>query len=195
MKLYHNSLTSYNILEIVGTIFSLLFCYLVIKENIWCWLFGILASVISIILFLKATLYAEAILALYYIAIGCYGWIVWKSNKNSAIKISLWSLKINSTVIILSALVSAGLGFILSNYTNATNPYTDATITIFSFLASYKEAQKILSGWGFWILINATSSVLYFQRSLYYYAVLAVVYTFMSIWGYYRWHKQYTQQQ
>ena len=188
-------MTIYSFLEIIGTVFSLLFCYFVIKENIWCWLFGILASAISFVLFIKATLYSEAILGLYYIAIGFYGWAVWKGNKNTVISISKWSLKFNSIAIAISTLLSAVLGYILARYTNATNPYTDATITIFSFLASYKEAQKILSGWAFWILINATSSVLYFQRSLYYYAGLAIVYTFMSIWGYYRWQKQYTQQQ
>ena len=185
----------YSFLEIIGTVFSLLFCYLVIKENIWCWLFGILASAISFVLFIKATLYAEAILGLYYIGIGLYGWAVWKSNHKRVIAISKWSLKFNSIAVAISTILSAGLGFAMATCTNATNPYTDATITIFSFLASYKEAQKILSGWFFWILINATSSVLYFQRSLYYYAGLAIVYTFMSIWGYYRWQKQYTQQQ
>lgn len=184
----------YTFLEIAGTVASLLFCYLIIKENIWCWLFGIIASIISIFLFVQSTLYAEAILAVYYVAIGFYGWAMWQRNKNILLYISEWTLKANLIAISISAILSAFLGFILATYTNATNPYTDAVITIFSFLASYKEARKILSGWLFWIVINATSIILYFQRSLYYYAALALVYTIMSIWGYYNWNKKYIDQ-
>lgn len=184
----------YTFLEIAGTVASLFFCYLLIKENIWCWLFGIIASFISIFLFVHSTLYAEAILAVYYVVIGFYGWAVWKRDKNIQLFISEWTLKGNLLAISISAILSFILGSILSTYTNATNPYTDAVVTIFSFLASYQEAKKILSGWMFWIAINAASIMLYFQRSLYYYAALAMVYTLMSIWGYYNWKKKYIDQ-
>lgn len=185
----------YKWLEIVGTIFSLFFCILLIRENIWCWLFGILSSAISIVILYHSTLYAEAILAIYYIVIGFYGWYVWNKKVNSTITIGIWKTRQHLFALVVGSIISLLLGSLLLKFTPATNPFLDAFIAIFSFIAAYKEARKILSGWLYWFIINGLSVALFFQRSLDYYAVLAAVYTLMSVWGYMDWRKKYTTNQ
>ena len=63
--------------------------------------------------------------------------------------------------------------------------------TIFSFIASYLEAHKILGGWLYWIVINAVSVILYFERGLQIYAALMVVYFGLSVVAYFSWRKKY----
>src|SRR5690606_42006899 len=64
-------------------------------------------------------------------------------------------------------------------------PYTtlfrSAGLTIFSFIATYLEARKILSTWYYWFLLNGISVWLQFDRELYFYSLLSVFYTFMCI--------------
>ena len=80
------------ILELLGTILNIIFLILVIKENIWCWLFGILGSLVSIYLFVETKLYSESILYSYYVVMGVYGWRKWSRN-DKAIYSYLSSLK------------------------------------------------------------------------------------------------------
>ena len=72
------------LLEIIAVIFGVFYVFLAAKNNNWCWVFGILGSAISIVLFLLyAKLYAEAILYFFYVLAGFYGWIIGKIKKNT----------------------------------------------------------------------------------------------------------------
>ena len=71
------------LLEIFSVGLSLIFLILLIKENINCWFFGILGSLVSIFLFYRIGLYAESILYLYYVLIGLYGYQLWATRKKT----------------------------------------------------------------------------------------------------------------
>ncbi len=178
-------------LELLAVVLGLIYLYFLIKENKICWIFGVVSSLVSIILFYKTRLYAESILYIYYVIIGIYGYWLWDKKQDEE-SLEVTDVKPYSHVVILVSgfILSYTLGYIFSNYTNALNPYLDATTTIFSFMASYLEAKKKLSGWLYWIIINLTTVFLYFSRSLDYYAGLTVIYTVFSFVGYYKWRKQ-----
>ena len=70
------------LLEIVAVIFGVLYTVLMAKNKIFCWIFGIIGSLLSIYLFVEyAKLYAEALLSVFYVFSGVYGWIVWKKQE------------------------------------------------------------------------------------------------------------------
>lgn len=181
------------IVECTAAVFSLLFLYLLIRENTWCWPFGIASSLLSIYLFIDAKLYSEAILFLYYVAIGVYGWWVWMRPRLGGAPLSVikWSWKKSLLAFVISLFGAIGLGYFFSSQTDAANPYVDATTTAFSFLASYLEAHKVLSAWLYWIAINAVSVWLYYQRDLEIYSALMLIYFCVSIYGYYTWKKRF----
>jgi nicotinamide mononucleotide transporter len=181
-------------LEIIGTILNLLFLILVIKENIWCWLFGILGSIISIILFIETKLYSESILYIYYVIIGFYGWRKWtraSANSKKELKVSEKSIVYHASWIVICCLLAFGLGYFFENYTDANNPYFDSYSTIFAFLATYFEAIKLRSAWFYWIVINGFSIWLYSIRGLEIYGVLMLIYFVLSFVGLYKWNKSY----
>ena len=179
------------VIEILSVITGLLWIVLLIRENILCWLFGIISSALSIYLFYSTKLYSEAILYIYFVLIGIYGWYMWnkKDSAGDSLKITDYSWKSHSLVIVIGLLGTYFLGNFFSS-TDAARPYHDASSTSFSFLASYLEAKKILSGWLYWICINAFSVWLYFDRDLYMYSGLMVIYFILSIYGYWNWKKK-----
>lgn len=159
------------------------------RENIWCWAFGIVSSALSVYLFFASKLYSESILYSFYVLVGFYGWFTWKRGGQQlpVQEWKRWKLMVAGSI---GATGSALLAWFFSTYTDANNPYLDATTTSFSFVASFLEAHKVLSTWWFWIAINGLSIWLYFLRDLQVYSALMIVYFFLSITGYLQWKKR-----
>lgn len=180
--------------EIIGTVLNLIFLVLVIKENIWCWLFGILGSLVSIYLFIETKLYSEAILYSYYVLIAIYGWKKWKKETDKKeLKVTDIRLFLHLSWITSCIAIAIALGWIFQNYTDANNPYFDSFTTVFAFLATYFEAIKLRSAWFYWIIINGFSIWLYQIRGLEIYSYLMLIYFILSFVGLYQWQKSYNK--
>lgn len=186
----------YLILEILSVVFGLIYLVLLIKQNILCWLFGIVGSALSIFLFYHSKLYSEAILYSYYVVMGFYGFYLWSSkntnnlSETNYLKVSDKGLTFHIYSISTASILALILAWFFDTYTDADKPYLDAFTTIFSFLATYLEAKKVLSAWVYWIVINGLTITLYYSKGLDYYSGLTVVYFVMSFVGYMRWKKE-----
>tara|TARA_B100000809_G_scaffold249300_2_gene280439 strand:+ start:10397 stop:10969 length:573 start_codon:yes stop_codon:yes gene_type:complete len=181
-------------IEILAVVLNLIYLYLLIKEKIACWYFGIAGSVLSIYLFYSIGLYSESILYVYYVVIGVYGYSLWKKGaaSDSRLKIKAIGIKKHVIIIIGSVLVALLVGWFFKNNTDAVNPYLDAFTTVFSFVASFLEAKKLISSWVFWMVINTATIVLYAQQELYSYLFLTIVYVVFSVIGFIKWRKKMT---
>jgi nicotinamide mononucleotide transporter len=166
---------------------------LLIKENIYCWFFGIGGSLLSIYIFYSVKLYSEAILYIYYVFIGIYGYLLWRKKESSQNELTVNNLSNKNLLLIVGfgIVISLIVGYIFSSYTEAVNPYLDALTTVFSLIASFLEAKKILTAWILWLFINFITIFLYLQQSLTLYVFLTVVYFIFSAIGYVNWKKSY----
>ena len=191
-------LTTNEIIEIVAVALSLVYLYFLIKENILCWVFGILASSVSIYLFYQTGLYAESLLYTYYVLIGFYGYYVW-NKANSAtnpsapeaeLKISTLSFIQHIKWLSVGTIFGFLLGFLLTEYTDSTSPYLEAFTASFSFVASFLEVKKYINAWTFWMVINLLTLIVYMTKDLHVYSGLQVVYFVFSIVGYIQWRKK-----
>lgn len=185
-----NELSTALIVEILATGASLLYIILLIREKITCWPFGIAGSLLSIYLFIDARLYSEAFLYFFYAVMGVWGWLQWhrriEQDSNPVIR---WRLEYHLCAIVIAGVIAIGLGYTMHFYSDAKRPLFDACITIFSFLGTYLEINKVLEAWLYWLLINLASMWLYHDRSLDIYAVLIGIYSVLSVWGYLHWRK------
>lgn len=184
--------------EIVAVLTGLIYVILAVRENILCWPFGIISSVLSIYLFYTGRLYADAVLYFYYVIAGIYGWYAWYGrasgasigdNDTKAISIHTWPWKSHFMSIVLGVLLSFVLAFILKNYTDAEIPLLDSFTTIFSFIATYMVTRKILENWLYWIVIDIVATGMYFYKAYYLYALLMIIYTIMAVIGFLNWKK------
>jgi nicotinamide mononucleotide transporter len=181
----------FNALEWLSVALNLLFVIYIIREQRIGWVFGIVGSFISIAIFVGVKLYSEAILYSYYVVMGFYGWQKWKEGEASTLKISTRSLVYHAKYILVCLLLSFGLGAFFNANTDAQKPFADAFSTVFSFFATYLEAQKVVSAWLYWVVLNAFSVWLYVERGLSVYAGLMVIYSILSVLGYVKWRKIY----
>lgn len=172
--------------------FSLIYVFLAARQSIWCWLFGGLASAISVVLFLVVKLYAESFLFLFYVAMSVYGWMQWhKTDSEPDMPVVEWPLYRHIWMIFLSSAGAVGIYLISSAYTDAAKPMLDALTTTFSISATFLVARKVLSNWIYWIAIDAVSVYLYWSRGLDIYALLMLVYTGMAVYGFLQWKKEW----
>lgn len=185
--------TFYNIVEFLGSVFSIIYSVLLIREKSIGWLFGIASSLLGILLFIESKIYAQAIISVYYAGIGVYGWIYWKKAEQRNEHIHLWKPQQHFIFIGLFAVLSLLSAYLFKTYTDSQNPYLDSFVTLFGFLASIKEARKILTSWVYWFGINACSVVLYYNQHLYFYAAMMILYALICIPGYINWRKIYNQ--
>lgn len=189
-------------------IFALVYVILAAIENVWCWLFGILASAFSVYLCYAGHLFLESGLQAFYVFIGIYGWYEWlygekKKTRQSAkgkvqveavssseLKIVSWPLSKNGYLILLGSILWIPFGYSAHRYSTQALPYLDAFITAFSLVATWMTARKIIQNWIFWVVIDGAAVVLYACRGFYLIALLYFIYTLLAVTGYLQWKKR-----
>lgn len=183
------------VVEVLATLANLAFLVFLIREQVICWSFGIVGSLLSVYLFLGAKLYSEAVLYFFYAVMGVWGWLRWhRQAAQDNNPVVTWPLARHLRVVPVTALLALGLGFAMAWLTDAERPLFDAFTTVFSFLATYMEIQKVLEAWLFWLVLNLASIWLYFDRNLDIYALLIAVYSVLSVVGFLRWRRSYLAQ-
>ena len=182
-------------IEIITVILSLLYVGLIAVNRRSGWWFGIAASLLSVWLFIRVNLLAESLLYVYYVVMGLYGYFHWKygSKPNTNPPILVRSIGFHALAIAISILLTIGLAQIL-DLVGSSNIYADAGSTVFSFLATWMVAQRILENWLYWVAIDAFSVWLYHSRELPIYAGLMAFYSLIAVVGFFIWLKQYRSQ-
>ena len=176
---------------------NLAFVILIIKEKILAWIFGIVASVLSVIVFLSPTAFlpSEALLYSVYVVLGFYGWYKWSSNKgNEELLIITVPTNSHAKYIAVGSGIWVFLGYFSNKYTASTMPWADGFSTAFAFVATYLEARKILHSWIYWIILNLFSVWLYQARALNIMALMMAGFAIFSVIGWIAWQKKYQQQ-
>jgi nicotinamide mononucleotide transporter len=178
------------LLEIVAVIFGVLYTVLMAQNKISCWIFGIIGSLLSVYLFIVyAKLYAEAVLYVFYVFAGVYGWLVWKKQKQID-EVYLHKLSTHIKLILFGTALSFLLYYGLTYFfKEAEKPLIDSFTTVFSFIATYLMAKKWIENWFYWLVIDGISVYLYYSRGLEIYALLMLVYTGLVVYGYLQWKK------
>lgn len=174
---------------------NFVFIILLIRENIWCWLFGIIASAITVGLVFYSKLYSETLLYSVYVVLGIYAWITWNKNSlKSPMPIQIKRSIYYGISIFIGLVLWLGLGYFFGKYTDSELPWADAFTTAFAFVATYLEAKKVLHHWIYWIIVNLCSIWLYQSRDLPILAMMMVGFAIFSIAGFIIWKKRYSQQ-
>ena len=180
-----------NWLESTAVIFAILYLILAVKQNILCWIAGIISSVLYFFIMQKAGLYMEAYLQVFYVVMGIYGWSQWSASNasNPSFIVNTWSKYQHMIAISIILALSLLSGFLLEKYTDAVLPFLDALVSWGAVFATYMVAKKLLENWIYWFVIDATSIFLFIERGLWLSAVLFATYLVIIFFGYQSWNK------
>jgi nicotinamide mononucleotide transporter len=186
-------------LEIASVAFALAYLVLAVRQNILCWAAALISTLLSLALFYDARLYPETALQIFYAAMAVYGWSQWRHRgppgERAAVDlpVSVWPWRNHVLAIVGSLAAALALGNVLSR-TNAAFPYLDSFTSVGAVITTYMVAKKILENWVYWLVIDGISLYIYWQRSLYLYAALFVVYLVLVVIGFYRWRRDWRAQ-
>lgn len=180
-------------IEIVGAILSLIYLDLSIKQKVSLWFFGIISSVFYIVIFFQTKFYADMSLQFYYVFISIYGWINWKRGKlgsGEELLTTQLSKRLLLNLVIVTGLIYIVYYLILSKFTDSTIPKADSLVGALSVVGTWMLAKKFIENWLVWIVADALCVGLYIYKGLFPTAILFIVYTVMSVVGYWQWRKR-----
>jgi nicotinamide mononucleotide transporter len=182
-------------LEAVAVVLAVLYLFLAIRENIWCWLCAGISTAIYVYLFSQARLYMESALNVFYFGMAIYGWHVWYHGRSDdhELPVSVWRLSTHGHAI--AAILAASLisGYLLRRYTDAAYPYIDSLTTWAAIWATFLVARKVLENWWYWLIIDLASILIYWSRDLQFTALLFVVYVLMIPFGLISWTRSWRE--
>ena len=182
-----------NWVEVTGTVLGLIYIFLSIKQNIFTWPVGLLASTLYVYVFFVAKFYADMALQVYYVVVSLYGWYFWlKGNpkENSQLEVSQTPQKLWLWLVGASVLFFVLIEFVLQHYTDSPVPMGDALTTALSLVATWMLARKYLEHWLIWIFVDFFSALLYAIKGLWPTVILFLVYTIMAFVGYLKWRNE-----
>jgi nicotinamide mononucleotide transporter len=179
--------------EVLGAILGIIYIFFSIRQNIFTWPTGLLTSILYVIVFFKAKLYADMGLQVYYVFISLYGWYFWlkgkKPNSSKQVPVRISSRRLRHILILASVVLYVLILFILKNFTDSDVPHMDSLTTALSIVATWMLAKKYIGHWLIWIFVDAVSAGLYIYKGLWPTVILFLIYTFMAILGFIEWKK------
>ncbi|HXH20123.1 MAG TPA: nicotinamide riboside transporter PnuC [Chitinophagales bacterium] len=177
-------------LEVTGFAFAALYAILASYEKAWCWPAAIVSTGIFTYMCYLDNIKLQAVLQLFYLVMAFYGWYEWtfgKRNTQPLRIISFPAKKILRMIIIGIPFVIAG--GLIDSYYDASLPWLDSIITVYSLIATWMVARKVLENWLFWIVIDPLSIWLFAARGRLLIGLLFLIYTLIAIFGYYKWRR------
>lgn len=192
-----------NWLEIAGTIVGILYLYWEYKASAWLWLASIAMPALYLGVYLKAGLYADFAISVYYIIASLYGLVIWISQRHKqpaympaeergngkADDITYTPKVLYLPLAFVAILLTLLLGLGLTRFTDSTVPWADAFTTALSIVALWMLAKKYVEQWLVWIVVDVVYSFLYVYKGLYPTGALYLAYSVVAIFGYYKWKK------
>jgi nicotinamide mononucleotide transporter len=164
---------------------------LTVRQRILNWPIGILSSVLFLVLFLEAGLYADSLLQVLYVGLGFYGWWYWLHGGPRGDDLPVSSTPPRLRVVLVALTIGATLLFgMFLTTTDDPLPYPDAATTVLSIVAQFLLTRKHIETWPVWIFgVNVPYVAMYLSKDLALTAVLQFVYIALSLAGWAAWRR------
>lgn len=192
-------------LEFWCTLTGALAVWLLVKENIWAWIVGIVNVSLAFVMFYQIQLYPDMFLQVFFLVTNFIGFWQWKYPKDK--KVLIQELKISRMInkdLILLGIISlsfTGLFGLFSKNLNemlpqffskpSSFPFLDSFTTIMSIIATFLSIRKKIESWWLWLLIDVISTYMYYIKDIKFYALLYLILVGMALIGAIQWTKTY----
>lgn len=201
MEIFNSIVTyfsgTWGMVELLGTIASLICVYLATKHNQWTWFFGAIGVILFGSLFYEFKLYSDAGLQiLFFLPVQLWGFMVWRNMAESSGD-ELVTVNMELPLIFLVVMGILGMtlinGYFMSK-TDASFPYIDAWTTWMSIAAQILMVKKYWQSWIFWVTMDVVAIGVYYAKGLYVVSGLYVVFLILASFGLYAWKQNWNNQ-
>ena len=180
-------------IEIAAALLGVINVVLVVRRSTWNYPFGIVMVALYAWVFFAARLYSDALLQIFFLVVQLYGWWYWARGKADTGEIRVERMPPASQIgwVAGIALATAGWGWLMHAYTNASFPWWDASVAMMSVAAQILMSRRYLENWLLWIAVDAVAIPLYAAKALWITAGLYGVFLAISAFGLYEWSRVY----
>jgi nicotinamide mononucleotide transporter len=178
-------------MEIAAAIATLINVWLLVRNNIWTWAWGVASVILYGIVFYRSRLWSSTGLQLlYYLPMQAYGWWVWMKNgptHHDDLPVSRLSTQARLAWTAATLPMAWLLGWLMS-FTGAQQSMMDALVTAISVSGQYLQTHKKIEHWFCWVVVNAVYGFWLLPRQhLWVSAVLYLILLGMSVHGWRAW--------
>ncbi|AUC13953.1 nicotinamide mononucleotide transporter [Tenacibaculum sp. SZ-18] len=193
LNAYHNTPTSFIILEAIAFVFGIVSVWYAKKENILVYPTGLVATVITVYLLYKAEYFGDMMMNFYYSVMSIYGWWNWSRKKDEKIVVPISRTnkreKVIGFVLFVATVAITYLVYQYYGYEIKTENYIDIFTSGVFFTAMWFMANKKLENWTLWIFADLITVPLYTYRGLGMLSLQYLIFTILAVQGYITWKK------
>lgn len=178
-------------LEIFANISNLISVFLANRNSVHTWWTGIIGTILFGVLFFEVKLYADVILQIFFIITNFYGWWAWLYGGEKRRELPISRIYLSQLIIftILAIIITIGHGYLLHSLTDASFPFIDSIVLVFSIIAQFLLMKRKLESWYFWILVDVVACPLYAAKGLYLTSAIYFLFLINAVLGLINWLK------
>lgn len=177
------------ILDTIVSVLGMVHVWLLMKEKMLNFIFGIIAFGSYVYIYVSSELYAMAVVAFVQTMFLIYGWFFWnkhrqgdevpRTNRFTRKQLQFW---------ILGMLVAWFLwGLLEKNVFGGSLPFLNSLTAVIGLVAEYWLSRKYLENWHLFILSDALAVCTVLLSGLYPMAILYGINTLLSVQGLREW--------
>ncbi|WP_242117311.1 nicotinamide riboside transporter PnuC [Aestuariivivens sediminicola] len=190
---YYNRPGYLIVLEAIAFFFGIASVVYAKKANILVYPTGLVATVITVYIFLKDELMGDMMMNFYYSVMSIYGWWNWSRKKEDTYVVPISRTNTKEKIIgfgmfILTMVVTYIVYRAYGTEINSSN-YIDIFTSGVFFTAMWFMANKKLENWTLWILADIITVPLYAYRGWGMLSLQYLIFTVLAIQGYLAWKK------
>lgn len=154
---------------------------------------NIIATTLSIVVYLHTGLYASLLLDTMFVFLDFYGLYYYFYRKQIAVPLqpTRASKRLLGGVLVVGLTSSLLLGFLLNKYFDAELAYMDSLNACFALLAYWMLMHRKLEGWLIAGLFDAYYAGICYYEHLYSFFVEQIIISLLALYGYWSWRKAY----
>lgn len=190
---YRNRELTLIILEAIAFFFGIASVIYAKRENILVYPTGLIATVITVYIFLKDELMGDMMMNFYYSIMSIYGWWNWSRKKDDKVLVPISRTNTREKIIgfgmfLLTMIVTYGVYKTYGTEISSSN-YIDIFTSGVFFTAMWYMANKKLENWTLWIFADIITVPLYASRGWGMFSLQYLIFTILAIQGYLAWKK------
>jgi nicotinamide mononucleotide transporter len=176
-------------IEAWAAVLAVLYLVLAIRQRRSCWSAAFVSSCLYVIVLFQARLYMESVLNAFYAVMAVYGFLQWRQGAGGDAPVCRWRWPRHAAGLLGVLGLSIVTSWFLKAYTPAAWPFADSMVTWASVYATFLVAHKVYENWHWWLIIDSTALVLYFNRRLYATMLLFALYLALIVIGMRAWRR------
>jgi nicotinamide mononucleotide transporter len=175
--------------EIAGSVLGLIQIWLLVRRSVWNFPLAMASVTLLAITLFQAKYYSEAGLQGFFFVVNAIGWFQWRAveDQSHQVLVSWMPWRQRAIWLVVTALLSLSLGWVMNSFTNAALPFADSAVAGASIAAQLLLNFRKIENWVLWVVIDLASIALYLYRDLYFLFGLYLVFLVMSVIGLRQW--------